>query len=304
MGLRILSGHGAESVAQAGLPRALRRDGGRTKPLAMHRLPNRTILRLEGPDTLALLERTVTHTVAGWEVGAARYGALLTPQGKVIADYIAHRTAEGVLIDVHAEAAEDLMKRLKMFRLRSAVEIGRDDGLVSAIDVDGAADPRTGTLPRRSVVEAAEAEAPLPRWDALAISAGVPEWGRDYRAAEVFPTDINMDLMDGIDYRKGCFVGQEVASRMKRKALIRKRTVRVKGAALAAGAEVRAGANLLGTVTSAADGEGLALIRTDRFAKAIMAKEPVTVNEAPTEIDGAPWLIAEVKALLEAPADE
>ena len=304
MGLRILSGHGAESVAQAGLQRALRRDGGRTKPLAMHRLPNRTILRLEGPDTLALLERTVTHTVAGWEVGAARYGALLTPQGKVIADYIAHRTTEGVLIDVHAEAAEDLMKRLKMFRLRSAVEIGRDDGLVSAIDVDGAADPRTGTLPRRSVVEAAKAEAPLPRWDALAISAGVPEWGRDYRAAEVFPTDINMDLMDGIDYRKGCFVGQEVASRMKRKALIRKRTVRVKGAALAAGAEVRAGANLLGTVTSAADGEGLALIRTDRFAKAIMAKEPVTVNEAPTEIDGAPWLIAEVKALLEAPADE
>lgn len=304
MGLRILSGHGAESVVQAGLQRALRRDGGRTKPLAMHRLPNRTILRLEGPDTLALLERTVTHTVAGWEVGAARYGALLTPQGKVIADYIAHRTAEGVLIDVHAEAAEDLMKRLKMFRLRSAVEIGRDDGLVSAIDVDGAADPRTGKLPRRSVVAAGEAEATLPRWDALAISAGVPEWGRDYRAAEVFPTDINMDLMDGIDYRKGCFVGQEVASRMKRKALIRKRTVRVKGAALAAGAEVRAGANLLGMVTSAADGEGLALIRTDRFAKAIMSKEPLTVSEAPTEIDGAPWLIAEVKALLETPADE
>jgi folate-binding Fe-S cluster repair protein YgfZ len=91
---------------------------------------------------------------------------------------------------------------------------------------------------------------------------------------------------------------------MKRKALIRKRTIRVRGTALAVGAEVRAGENLIGTVTSVADGEGLALIRSDRFAKSIQAKAPVTVNDAPAEIEGAPWLIAEVKALMEAGADE
>lgn len=270
----------------------------------MHRLPHRAIITLSGPDTLALLERTVTHKVADWAEGEARYGALLTPQGKVIADYIAHRMAGGVHLDVHAGAAEDLLKRLKMFRLRSAVEIARDDGLVSAASTAGAPDPRSGKLPKRIIMAAAEAAEALPGWDALAIAAGVPEWGRDYRAAEVFPTDINMDLMNGIDYRKGCFVGQEVASRMKRKALIRKRTVRLRGDALAAGAEVRAGGNLLGTVTSTAGGEGLALIRTDRFAKSIAAHEPVTVNAAPAEIEGAPWLIAEVRALMEAPADE
>ncbi|MFN3609284.1 MAG: YgfZ/GcvT domain-containing protein [Hyphomonas sp.] len=270
----------------------------------MHRLPDRAILRLTGPDTIALLERTVTHTVAGWAEGEARYGALLTPQGKIIADYIAHRTTEGVLIDVHADAADDLMKRLKMFRLRSAVDIVRDELLVSALDTDGVADPRTPKLPHRSIVIAGDAADPLPGWDALAIAAGIPEWGRDYRAAEVFPTDINMDLMTGIDYKKGCFVGQEVASRMKRKGLIRKRTVRLKGEGLAAGAEVRAGANLLGSVTSAAAGEALALIRTDRFARSVTDRQPVTVNEAPAEIDGAPWLIAEVKAHLEAPANE
>lgn len=272
----------------------------------MHRLPNRAILRLEGPDTIALLERTVTHTVAGWEAGAARYGALLTPQGKVIADYIAHRTAEGVLIDVHEAAAEDLMKRLKMFKLRSVVEISLPANVSVNITnpmVGSYADPRSTSLPHR--VLAPMHDGPVADgWDALAIAAGVPEWGRDYRAAEVFPTDINMDLMDGIDYKKGCFVGQEVASRMKRKALIRKRTVRLRGDALVAGAEVRAGGNLLGAVTSAAAGEGLALIRTDRFAKSILAKDAVTVGEAPAEIEGSPWLIAEVKALLEAPADE
>lgn len=269
----------------------------------MHRLPNRSILVLSGPDTLALLERTVTHTVADWAEGEARYGALLTPQGKIIADYIAHRTAEGVHIDVHAEAAEDLLKRLKMFRLRSAVEIVRDEGLVSAAGAVGAPDPRGAALPRRAIVPAGEAAELLAGWDALAIAAGVPEWGRDYRAAEVFPTDINMDLMGGIDYKKGCFVGQEVASRMKRKALIRKRTVRARSSGLAPGAEVRAGESLLGAVTSAVEGDGLALLRTDRFAKAVQAGEPVTVGGAPAEIDRALWLAAELKALTEA-ADE
>jgi folate-binding protein YgfZ len=270
----------------------------------MHALPDRAILNLTGPDTLALLERTVTHKVSDWADGEARYGALLTPQGKVIADYIAHRTPDGVLIDVHREAAEDLLKRLKMFRLRSAVEMGPCDDLLSAVSMDGAPDPRSGNLPRRKIVAPRDAPDPLPGWDLLAIRAGVPEWGRDYRAGEVFPTDINMDLMNGIDYRKGCFVGQEVASRMKRKALIRKRTVQVHGAALTAGAEVRAGERLIGTVTSAAGGEGLALIRTDRFAKSIEAGVPVTVNDAVAAIEGAPWLMAEVKALTEAGADE
>ena len=271
----------------------------------MHRLPRRAIISLTGPDTLALLERTVTHTVAGWAEGEARYGALLTPQGKIIADYIAHRTSGGVFVDVHEDAAGDLLKRLTMFRLRAQVVLKIEEDLVAAVSLEGAPDPRSAKLPKRAVVAAAEAAAPLEGWDALAIAAGIPEWGRDYRAAEVFPTDINMDLMDGIDYRKGCFVGQEVASRMKRKGLIRKRTVRLRGAALAAGAEVRAGsAGLLGTVTSAAAGECLALIRTDRFAKSIAERQPVTVNDTPAEIDGAPWLIAEVKAHMEAPAND
>lgn len=272
----------------------------------MLRLPDRAILNLTGPDTLALLERTVTHKVADWREDELRYGALLTPQGKVIADYLAKRTADGVLIDVHADAADDLMKRLKMFRLRSAVEIVRDEGFVAASGKSGDDDPRSVAMYWRDIVPAGSIDGQVDpaAYHAARIRAGVPEWGEDYRAAEVFPTDINMDVMNGVDYKKGCFVGQEVASRMKRKALIRKRTVRVSGKGLAKGADVRAGQNLVGTVTSHLGEDGLALIRTDRWAKAHAAGENVTVGDLPADILPAPWLEAEIKALLEAPADE
>jgi len=271
----------------------------------MYRLPNRAVLSLAGPDTLALLERTVTHTVADWPEGAARYGALLTPQGKVIADYIAHRTAEGVLIDVHEDAAEDLLKRLKMFRLRSAVEIARDESRVSALLPDGAPDPRSANLPKRAAVPAGDAPGALPDWDALAIAAGVPEWGRDYRAAEVFPTDINMDLMGGIDYRKGCFVGQEVASRMKRRGKIRKRTIRVLGGALIKGAPVIGGTEV-GTITSVdmAEGRGLALVRLDRLQRAISLALPFSSSDAPVSFEFERWTEDEMAALTSEGADE
>jgi folate-binding protein YgfZ len=136
------------------------------------------------------------------------------------------------------------------------------------------------------------------------ISAGIPEWGEDYRAGEVFPTDINMDLMDGVDYRKGCFVGQEVASRMKRKGLIRKRTVHVYGAELEPGAELRGGETVLGAVTSAAGGEALALVRTDRLAKALQTGGNLSVNGAQARLAMPDWLAAELKAHAEAGVDE
>jgi folate-binding protein YgfZ len=116
------------------------------------------------------------------------------------------------------------------------------------------------------------------------IAAGVPEWGTDYRAAEVFPTDINMDVMGGIDYKKGCFVGQEVASRMKRRGKIRKRTLTVRGAALEAGTEIFSAAPV-GTVTSVQGEAGLALVRTDRLQKILDQSLPLTCNDQPVTFD-------------------
>lgn len=258
----------------------------------MKLIPNRSILSLTGPDTISLLERTVTHTVANWQADEVRYGGLLTPQGKVIADYLATRTEDGVLLDVHEDARDDLARRFKLFRLRADVKIeARDDLRVLQSDA-GTPDPRSTHLPRRFIMPAS-ADAVSTDYHELRISAGIPEWGSDYGNAEVFPTDVNMDVMNGVDYSKGCFVGQEVASRMKRRGKIRKRTVLVKSDDLTIGDKVMAGETPAGNITSSAGPMALALIRIDRAAgKTLICGSQDITLETPS------WLEAEMAEAL------
>ena len=259
-------------------------------------LPHRAIIRLSGPDMLNLLERTVTHSVTGWNTGEMRYGALLTPQGKVIADYLAMLSLDNIYLDVHAEAADLLQKRLGMYRLRADVQLDRlDEDVVtegSWLDVRSTQLPHRAISPKASVgVEMSAAE-----WHAARIAAGIPEWGADYRDNQVFPTDINMDVLGGVDYKKGCFVGQEVASRMKRKGGIRKRTVRVKGARLEVGAEILAD-HPVGTVTSCEGEAGLALVRMDRVAKALDTGARFTCQGDDIGFAFDDWQATEINAL-------
>ncbi len=255
--------------------------------------PERAILRLSGPDTFALLERTVTHTVENWADGEMRYGALLTPQGKIIAEHLALYRDGDILLDCHESAVEDLAKRLKMFRLRAdvTIEVAADFRAVTG----ETSDPRSAQLPGRNIVAESEVAGPLPDWHAQRIAAGIPEQGSDFGGAEVFPTDVNMDQMSGMDYKKGCFVGQEVASRMKRKSTIRKRTIALNCIKLHAGDDVRCG-GLIGTVTSVEGDQGLALIRLDRLATNTVKGEMITVNDVPatlpTEADS--WQAKEI----------
>lgn len=255
--------------------------------------PNRAVLRLSGPDVFALLERTVTHTVENWAEGEIRFGALLTPQGKVIAEYLALYRGGEFLLDTHESAIKDLAKRLKMFRLRADVTIEIAADLRS---VTGEfADPRSAQLPGRNIIAESEVAGPLSDWHALRIASGVPEQGSDFGSAEVFPTDVNMDQMGGMDYKKGCFVGQEVASRMKRKSTIRKRTIALNCIKLHAGDDVRCG-GLIGEITSVDGDQGLALIRLDRLAANTVKGEAITVNDMPatlpTEADS--WQTKEI----------
>lgn len=258
----------------------------------MKAIPNRALLALTGPDTLSLLERTVTHTVSNWAVDEVRYGGLLTPQGKIIADYLATRTEDGVLLDVHEDARDDLARRFKLFKLRADVKIEpRSDLYVLQSDA-GTPDPRSDQLPRRFIMPSS-ADSVSDNYHALRVAAGVPEWGSDYRAAEVFPSDVNMDVMSGVDYSKGCFVGQEVASRMKRRGKIRKRSVVVSGEGFSAGDKLMAGDVPVGTITSTAGSMALALIRIDRAAG-----KALDVNGNPASIEMTDWLGEEIAAAL------
>ena len=275
-------------------------------------LPHRAVISLTGPDTLTLLERLVTHDTQNWAPGETRYGGLLTPQGKVLADWLALRTPEGVVLDTDKAHAEALLKRLKLFRLRSQVEIRLCEELAilaAASDTELEAvhrftDVRTPDGSIRYAVSTEQAEtddAQLAAYHLSRIQKGLPEQGFDFASGEVFPADINMDLLGGVALKKGCFVGQEVVSRMHRRGTIRKRTVAVtlpQGVDYAPGQELRA-PQPIGQLTSLSGQHALARIRVDRLAKALQAQQEIQCQEQPVELHFSDWLQTELQAYSE-----
>jgi len=281
-------------------------------------LPHRSVLALRGPDTIALLERLVTNATTDWSIGETRYGALLTPQGKVIADYLATRTDDGVLLDVAKETADELAKRLKMFRLRSQVEIdlltnmhvfvALDDASIGAEPIAGAdlvfCDPRYANGRLRAFTEREDwgaAKHSIHDYHVDRMDNVVPEQGTDFGSAEVFPADINMDVLGGIALNKGCFVGQEVVSRMHRRGKIRKRTLKIETSdqnPVQPGEEIKAPLPI-GVVTSAEQWRALAIIRTDRLQRAETTGDAPTLNETPVTITKPGWLLAELAPMEE-----
>jgi folate-binding protein YgfZ len=266
-------------------------------------LDHRSVLIVSGADAGAFLQGLVTVSSMDMAQGEMRYGALLTPQGRVIADMILERSDDGFLMDCDRGVAPALAKRLNMFRLRAAVAIS-DRSDLGVIAFDGAADPRSAEAPRRKIAPRSSAALHDPgRYHSARIAAGLPEQGADFGSEEVFPADINMDLVGGIDFRKGCFVGQEVVSRMKRRGTARRRTLRATLAAdTPAPSPVLAGGFEIGTLTSVAGNTGLARIRIDRLAEAQAKGEPLTAGGAAASFDNPPWLAEELAALAEARA--
>lgn len=245
-------------------------------------LADRSVITISGPDTREFLQRVITTDMGRLDPDAILPGALLTPQGKIVADFLIHGTDDGVVLEVWNGAADALVKRLSLYRLRAKADIALQPDLAVAAG-NGAADPRSAGLPPRSIVERASGADESAAQAEREIAAGVPAFGRDYGEAEVFPTDVNLDVYGGIGWKKGCFVGQEVLSRMKRRGTIRKRSARVtvQNGNLAAGSGLTAGETVIGQLTSVAGNRGIALIRTDRFEKAEM---PLRVNGQPVEV--------------------
>ena len=249
-------------------------------------LSDRGVLRVTGADARTFLQGIITSDLDKVEDGVAIHAGLLSPQGKILFDFFVVADGGGFLVEGAKDTLGALSKRLAFYRLRAAVEIGEASDLHVAAVWDGAdnmpdgaiafADPRLAALGTRVLLPEARALAALSCTDAgesayhaHRIRLGVPEGGRDYALGDTFPHEALLDQLNGVDFAKGCFVGQEVVSRMQHRGTTRKRIVPVEGdAPLHSGDEVRAGDLSIGRIGSVDGQFGLALLRLDRAGDA------------------------------------
>jgi folate-binding protein YgfZ len=259
-------------------------------------LEDRGVLSVSGAEATSFLQGLLTNDVERLGPSEARYGALLTPQGKILFDMIVVRALDGdepsYLIDCAAAQAADLAKRLGFYRLRAKVAItdvsadraivafwGDERPNVEGLLVEGLlyADPRDPRLGWRAIVPRPAAAAVglehVNEYEGLRIAVGAPKGGLDFAYADAFPHDANLDRLHGVDFDKGCYVGQEVVSRMKHRGTARKRVARVKlaGPAPAPGTPVMDGELAVGALGSSSGREALALLRIDRAEEAMAA---------------------------------
>lgn len=270
-------------------------------------LPDRGVVEVGGADARHFLHNLVTSDLERVGPDRAGYGALLTPQGKILFDFIMLADGDRFLLDTPRDKASELAKRLGFYKLRAAVEIAdrsAERTVIAAWDSASppplgaivAPDPRLPALGFRGVVTALPE---LPGWQhatpadytAHRIALAVPEGGKDFVFGDAFPHDADMDQLGGVDFVKGCYTGQEVVSRMEHRGTARRRIIRVRssGNLPAAGTPLTAGGQELGTLGSVLGEVGLASIRLDRAAEAIQSGAPITAGGIAVELTLPPW---------------
>jgi len=257
-------------------------------------LPGRAVISVRGPEAGHFLHNLLTADIDHLAEGQAAYGALLTPQGKILFDMLVVAQGDGYLIDCAAGQRADLMKRLAMYRLRAKVEIAARDELsvgVSPTEIAGGyRDPRSADIGWRNI---GPAGAPAEGYDAARIAAGLADSAADLGSGEFFPHEANLDQLGGVSFRKGCYVGQEVVSRMEHRGTARSRIlpVMLDGAVPPRGSEIRADEKQVGTLLSSAGSRALALIRLDRLAD---ATAPLVAEGATVTVLKPAWARYEV----------
>ncbi|MFG1480964.1 folate-binding protein [Xanthobacter sp. V4C-4] len=266
-------------------------------------LIDRALIRATGPEAAKFLHGVITCNVATMAAGDSRYGALLFPQGKILSDFLLYRDGEdSFLFDVPAEKADELLKRLTFHRLRAKVNFEKADDLAVAAVFDEAgplpegwvfADPRLAALGQRLVLPATAAAAlgtGLEVYEAHRIGLGIPKGGADFPYGETFPHEADMDQLGGVDFKKGCYVGQEVVSRMEHRTTARNRLVEaIFPGPAEIGAEITAGDKVIGRVSSAAGAKAIASVRLDRATDAKAGGVPLLAGGVEIELKAPDW---------------
>lgn len=260
----------------------------------MQVLWERAVLSLEGAEAETFLHNLVTAEVLGLVEGQARYAALLTPQGKILFDFFVLKTAEGYLLDCSASQLEELKRRLMFYRLRAKVTIaerpdlevgvspGQPPGLMAYVD------PRTPLIGWRIITE--KGKLPVGSgYEVLRITLGLADSDGDIGTGQLFPHEANLDQLGAVSFSKGCYVGQEVVSRMEHRATARSRILPVQfdDAAPSRDAAIKSADRIVGSVLSSEGNMALALIRLDRLAE---AEQPLLTDGVRVRVHKPAWV--------------
>jgi folate-binding protein YgfZ len=281
-------------------------------------LDDRGILAVSGPDRRPFLQGLVSNDVDKVCPTASRYAALLTAQGKYLHDFMMVEAGESIWLDAEAARLGDLKRRLSMYRLRARVSLDeRSDLAVAAIFGAGEAailglpsepgaarplgsgvafvDPRLASLGARAILprenaravltDAGIAETGFDIYDRLRLSLGIPDGSRDLVLEKSILLESGFDELNGVDWQKGCYIGQELTARTRYRGLVKKRLtpVRIEGPAPPSGAAVTADGREIGEMRSSRGGLGLALLRIEpvREGKILAAGQSILVPVRP-----------------------
>ncbi len=252
-------------------------------------LEDRSVIAVTGPEARTFLQGLITNDIEKVAPGGAIYAALLTPQGKILSDFLIVEGDGGLLIDCHRDARAALVKRLSMYKLRAKVQIEAREQLMVLAGLDGRAagrgitfqDPRLLALGHRTIGARAEMPQTVPSaavYHTHRVALGVPEAG-DFGSDRMFALDADLDELHAVNFEKGCYVGQELTARMKHRGTARKRLLLIESdTILPANGDLRAGGHSVGEIVSTYGARGFALVRLDRLEEA---------SDATVEVDGA-----------------
>ncbi|TIL74307.1 MAG: folate-binding protein YgfZ [Mesorhizobium sp.] len=266
-------------------------------------LKDRALVSVSGPDAESFLQNILTTDLDALAAGEAKPGALLTPQGKILFDFLISRAGEKLFrLECRSDISDDFMRRLMLYKLRAKVEIAKadqglaavvwgDDSTASQFDSTPVADARFRDAVVNRFYGAAAAGGDPAAWQALRIAHGIAESGSDYQLGDAFPHDVLLDETGGVGFRKGCYVGQEVVSRMQHRGTARRRMLIVSAERPlpAPGTELTVAGRPVGTLGSTAGTAGMAIARIDRVKAALDAGQPIMADDVPVSLTIPAW---------------
>ena len=261
-------------------------------------LADRRLIRVSGTGAEEFLNNLITADVENLPEGEARAAALLTPQGKILFDFLIWRDGGDYLIETGVAEQDALLRRLTMYKLRAPVDLKAEtvEGVsVFWNETAPTAGIRDGRFGKGGIdlyrMPGASASGDIAAYDALRVEHGIAQSGRDYALQDAFPHDVLMDVNDGVSFKKGCFVGQEVVSRMKHRGTARRRvvTVSAEGALAASGTEITADGKPVGALGTVCGNRALAIVRIDRIADALASGTPLLAETVPVTVALPAW---------------